>query len=227
MEAIYVKDLTRYPDTTEKLREKAEGVSKNKKTILRTELATYGNTEKALSILKEHASDSSFLFSRDSNGETALYIAAYYGHTEVVKVLIDTVRNLPSAPEPFWKSVTSPSISFIRIANSSRNTALHIAVSNHNVDIVKLLIEADPWDGHIQNNAGDSPVYLAAKRGYNDIVKLICKTCPAASLEGPDKRTALHAAIARLHEGMCFMLRYYFINAIVSLAIQEKLKSPK
>lgn len=164
----------------------------------------YGNTEKALSILKEHAShDSSFLFSLDSNGETALHHAAYYGHTEVVKVLIDTVRSLPSAPTLFWKADRSPVISFIRIANRWRNTALHLAVSNHNVDIVKLLIEADPRDGHIQNNDGDSPVYLAAKRGYNDIVKLICNTCRSASLEGPDKKTALHAAITILHEGMC------------------------
>lgn len=46
MDAIfsYVEDLTRDPNSTEKLRAKAESVSQNNKTILNTELAMYGNT---------------------------------------------------------------------------------------------------------------------------------------------------------------------------------------
>lgn len=43
MDAIisYVEDLTRDPDTTEKLRAKADSVCQNNKTVLHTELAMH------------------------------------------------------------------------------------------------------------------------------------------------------------------------------------------
>ncbi|KAL8122420.1 hypothetical protein AgCh_018949 [Apium graveolens] len=192
---LYEAAISGDANAIEKLREKAQERARGNKTILHTE-SMYGNTENLLFILKEFA-NRSFLFNVDSNGETALHLAAYYGHTEVVKALINAARSLPSSAD----DAISPVITFIRLANYVyANTALHLAVSNHNVDIVKVLVEEDPTDTHIQNSDGDSPVYLAAERGYNDIVKLICRACRAPNFRGPNNRTALHAVITRLHE---------------------------
>ncbi|KAK1382935.1 hypothetical protein POM88_020670 [Heracleum sosnowskyi] len=54
----------------------------------------------------------------------------------------------------------------IQQGDKDLDTALHAAVEKRNVDIVKLLVKADPTDTHIQNNQ-------------------------APSLDGPDGRTAL------------------------------------
>lgn len=68
--------------------------------------------------------------------------------------------------------------------------------------IVKMLVEADPTDKHTLNNEEKSPMYTAAEKGYDDIVKVMCTTCTAPSLDGPGGSTALHAAITNLHQGM-------------------------
>nr|XP_017233103.1 PREDICTED: uncharacterized protein LOC108207155 [Daucus carota subsp. sativus] len=80
-----------------------------------------------------------------------------------------------------------------------RNTALHVAVLNGNVAIVKLLVEADPSDRHIQNYEGKNPIYIAAEKGYMAIIKEICTTCTAQCLEGPGGgASALHALIKNM-----------------------------
>lgn len=171
------------------------------KTTLHVE-AMHGCKEQVVCILKKFG-NKDFLGAVDSDQETALHLAAYFKHTEVVKVLIDEAKRLFSSSDNSVNSFEG----FLRKTNAKKNTALHLAVTNRNVKVVKLLIEADPNDLHIRNREGESPIYLAAKRGYSDIVKLICKVCKSPTFDGPKGKTALHAAITRLHEGMS----YYYI----------------
>lgn len=90
------------------------------------------------------------------------------------------------------------------------NTALHLAVTNGHMAIAMLLVEADPSDNHVPNGNGDTPVYLAAKLGYNHLVKMICTTCTAPSLA----TTALHAAIMKLPQGL-------FVYMCVTISIRR------
>ncbi|WOG86482.1 hypothetical protein DCAR_0205691 [Daucus carota subsp. sativus] len=89
-----------------------------------------------------------------------------------------------------------------------RNTALHVAVLNGNVAIVKLLVEADPSDRHIQNYEGKTPIYIAAEKGYLAIIKEICTACTAQSLEGPGgSASALHALIKNMQDSVLGLLK--------------------
>ncbi|KAL8090970.1 hypothetical protein AgCh_040153 [Apium graveolens] len=132
----------------------------------------------------------------DNKNQTALYLAADRGHTQVVKALLDAAScNWPST------SAHNPVGSFqafIRHTGPMQNTALHLAVLKRNVAIVKLIVEVNPNDSHVKNNEGKTPIYIAAENGYKDIIEEICTTCTALSLDGPrGNMTALHALIQK------------------------------
>lgn len=133
--------------------------------------------------------------------KTALHLAPDSGHTQVVKLLIHAAKHLTSSQTNDPQNPVSCFQAFVRQADDRMNTALHLAVTNVHLAIAKLLVEADPSDRHFQNGNGDTPVYLAPKLGYNVIVKMICSTCKAPSLDGPQGTTALHAAIMKLPQG--------------------------
>ncbi|KAK1587823.1 hypothetical protein Q3G72_017177 [Acer saccharum] len=51
-------------------------------------------------------------------------------------------------------------------------------------------------------NAGETPLYLAAERGYADVLDQILTTCTSPADHGPYNRTALHVAVIRKDEDM-------------------------
>ncbi|XP_063940083.1 uncharacterized protein LOC108201184 [Daucus carota subsp. sativus] len=173
-------------DAIAKLEMEADKLDRYDRTILHIE-SMNGNTEHVRFILREFA-DKNLLIKLGNQQENALALAAYFGHTEVVELLIEAARDLP--PDP----ITSVQ-AYLRHTDQDSETALHAAIKGGSVDAVKLLVEADPTDTHIQNKLGETPMYMAVENGYNDIVELISKTCEACSLDGPDDSTALHAAV--------------------------------
>ncbi|KAL1826609.1 hypothetical protein ACET3Z_005021 [Daucus carota] len=187
---LYAAAIAGDADAIAKLETEADILNKDEETILHVE-SKKGNLENVRFILREFA-HKNLLVKLDNQKETALTWAAYFGHTEVAEVLIDAARNLPPSDDD--NPVTSFQ-AFLRLGDKDMDTALHIAVINNHIAIVKLLVEADPSDTHIQNNDGKTPIYIAVKKGYKEIVKLICTSCTAPSLKGPGVKTALHAAI--------------------------------
>ncbi|KAI3847143.1 hypothetical protein MKW92_009467 [Papaver armeniacum] len=82
------------------------------------------------------------------------------------------------------------------MANRKNDTALHDAVRNHKFLVGRLLIEADPLFEYFSNNAGETPLYLAAEEGLVDFVVQILQNCPSSAYNGPNGRTSLHIAVA-------------------------------
>ena len=66
--------------------------------------------------------------------------------------------------------------------------------------MVQLLLDEDPSYSYRQNKRGETPLYIASARGYNDMVGTILCKCESPTFGGPDGRTALHAVV--LH-GTC------------------------
>lgn len=123
-------------------------------TILHTE-SWQGNTEHVRFILSKFE-NSDILFKLDEKSQTALHYAAYSRHPQVVEVLIDAAR----------EAFSSYSFeAFFRQANRDMDTALSHAVIQGNLPTVKLLVEADSRDRHIQNHQCKTPIYIAAKNG--------------------------------------------------------------
>ena len=60
---------------------------------------------------------------------------------------------------------------------------------------MKLLTEADPDFSYSANDAGETPLYMAAERQFPDLVSEILGTCRSPAHSGPLGRTILHAAV--------------------------------
>ncbi|ESR33733.1 hypothetical protein CICLE_v10006548mg, partial [Citrus x clementina] len=74
------------------------------------------------------------------------------------------------------------------------NTALHEAGCHGNVQVVKILTGQDPDYPYSANNYGKTQLYLAAKGRYSEMVIELLENSTSVSYEGPNGKTALHAA---------------------------------
>lgn len=90
---------------------------------------------------------------------TPLHMASANGHLEVVKYIVDSVKE--NAPEQLS--------SFVNRKNDTGNTALHWASLNGNLEIVKLLcndFEADPFT---KNTFGHDCIFEAENNGREEL----------------------------------------------------------
>ncbi|MCD7452172.1 hypothetical protein HAX54_015361 [Datura stramonium] len=145
--------------------------------------ALYGHThfaQKVLTIMP------SLLRHQNKKKETALHIAANEGHTEVVRVLL--ICKLGEANIEHLNLI-------IQMRDGVGDTALHKAVRNQHIDVVKLLVKQDPDFQFQANNAGKTPLYLSAETGFHDALLEILVSCNTPTYMGPCLRTPLHAAI--------------------------------
>ncbi|KAK0604056.1 hypothetical protein LWI29_011644 [Acer saccharum] len=144
---------------------------------------------------------SDLLWKVNKKGETLLHMAARYGHADVAKFLLEECKK-PSQNDQ--ESGIEATRLMLQMTNEARDTALHEAVrySDDHLDVVKVLTEADPKLTYDANTAGETPLYLAAERGYADVLDQILTTCTSPADHGPYARTALHVAVIRKDEDM-------------------------
>ncbi|KAG6738074.1 hypothetical protein POTOM_059628 [Populus tomentosa] len=130
------------------------------------------------------------LFQANKKGEIPLHFAARYGHSNVVRVLIDLAKALPSDPE----SGVTEAKKMLRMTNEEGDTALHEAARNRRSHVVEILTKEDPEFSYPANVHGETPLYIAASRGTL-VIGEILTNCISVDYGGPNGRTALHAAI--------------------------------
>ena len=156
---------------------------------------------------------------RDSNGRTALHLAACNGHEGVVTLLMESLRH-----------------SHHEAKDSDGRTALHLAAQNGHVSLTISLVNA--WKDGIMNedNNGHTPLKLASKGSHSEVVRIlldiaveiddisdvlregarwgfraICELCTKRmdDVDSPDghMQTALHhAAFGGHHEVVQFLI---------------------
>ncbi|XP_057489035.1 ankyrin repeat-containing protein At2g01680-like isoform X2 [Actinidia eriantha] len=165
-----------------------EQVTPTNNTVLHVTAQFHNSPYIAREILE---TQSSLLLRVNSGGETALHIAARKGHSNTVKALIAFAKTLGTDQESGVKVIEQ----MVRTASENNDTALHEAVRNNHLGVVNLLVEEDKEFPHGANNSGETPLYLAAERNYHEIVSIILATCTSPAFNGPNGRTALHAAV--------------------------------
>ncbi|KAL6342646.1 hypothetical protein AAG906_012512 [Vitis piasezkii] len=168
----------------------------NKNTVLHI-AAQFGELDCVQYILGLNSS-SSLLLKPNLKGDTPLHPAAREGHLTVVKALIDAAKRLHQEIE----SGVGGDKAIMRMTNEEENTALHEAVRYHHSEVVKSLTEEDPEFIYGANIAGYTLLYMAAERGFEDLVNLIIGTCTSPAHSGMMGRTALHAAVIRNDQEM-------------------------
>ncbi|KAM7462902.1 hypothetical protein LguiA_031023 [Lonicera macranthoides] len=171
----------------------------------------------------------------DETWESALHLAARGGHSSVLRALIDCAKELPPSEErrgnqTILKVAKEEMLRFFN--DKDHYTALHEAVRYHHVDIVKMLIKEDPDYSYdlvssievdnlygplrfkmfvdLSTNCDETPLYLAARNGFYELVDVIVKNCKSPAFDGPNGKTALHGANMRARPG--FQRGTYYLN---------------
>ncbi|GAY67409.1 hypothetical protein CUMW_256230 [Citrus unshiu] len=135
----------------------------------------------------------SLLLQVNAKGDAPLHAAAKCGHAAVVEALIEFAKKQPH--QELESGVKSTARHMLGMKNDEENTALHEAVQSGSLDVVEILLKADPDFPYSANGSGETPLYLAAARGHKKISAEILQKCPLAAHEGPNGKTALHAAV--------------------------------
>ena len=115
------------------------------------------------------------VFVTDSNGDTCLSLAAYFGHTETVRYLV----GLPEVE--------------INNGNASNYTALHRAGQKACTDVVRVLIDAGA-DVDIKNSDGRCPLHCACETGALDNVKMLVRAGAGVNVTDNKGNTCLTVA---------------------------------
>ncbi len=161
------------------------------------EAAKAANTDTVISLLKQGADIN---HSRDSEDQTSLLCAAWYGHAEVVKILIEHNANPNDT-------------------TYDGSTALMRAAIKGRADIIRLLIEAHADVNQVDNNGFIALVY-AAWKGYVEIVKMLIEHDANINHITNTGLTALMAAIKEHKEAVVELLIRY--GAIVPPALSAE-----
>nr|XP_043616990.1 receptor-interacting serine/threonine-protein kinase 4-like [Erigeron canadensis] len=147
----------------------------------------------------------SLISCHNSEGETPVYVAAREGHFDVLQIMFDHLKR------------NKENIESLLIRPEDKHNALHIAIQNHHAPVVFFLLKEVPQLANHENVLKESPLYLAAERGYFEIVKLILNKSKGKSFTGPNGKTALHAA-AISNSAECVK---YLLHGRLDLLIQK------
>ena len=194
-------------------------LTSNKNTVLHIYLT---------SLIKESESSTAFveeilrmcsplLCQANVKDETPLHIAARYGHADIVEVLIEHAKRRQQDPESEVKVLIDPESGvdkavkeMLMMKNKENETAMHEAVRNNHLEVVKLLVENGEDIPYSANDAGETPLYMAVERNYREVVLHILENCTSLTHDGPLGGTTLHAAVIWNDDGNALMPIYFF-----------------
>ncbi|KAK9282803.1 hypothetical protein L1049_011025 [Liquidambar formosana] len=172
----------------------------NKNTVLHIHITAQCEKKESTNFVEEILTMCpSLLRQANAKGETLLHIAARYGRSKTVKLLLERAKDLR---EEELEAGVGPTQQMVSLTNKEKDTALHDAVRFNHADVVEILIKEDRDFSYPANDADETPLYLAAERGFGDLVWQILGTCTSPAHGGPNGTTALHAAVINNDEGM-------------------------
>ncbi|XP_071700661.1 uncharacterized protein [Rutidosis leptorrhynchoides] len=151
----------------------------NKNTILHL-ASEWGDVDYVKEILKNHTC---LLYRRNSEGETAAYVAAREGHVDILAIMIN-----------YYFKLQTESIEQFVTRGMDKHTALHIAIQNHHVGVVFWLIQEIPLLINCVNDFCEIPHVLAAERGFDHILQKVFPECNQRDFTTSNGKTTLHAA---------------------------------
>jgi ankyrin repeat protein len=114
--------------------------------------AKHGDTDEVAALL---SMDNRLTRSFDADGWSPLHLAAHYGHSAIVELLLHN-----NAPVD------------LRSTNQMANTALHAALAGRRAEVVKILLDAGA-DVDAKQHGGWTPLHSAAANGDRAMVDLL------------------------------------------------------
>lgn len=162
----------------------AEAIAGHRPTLDVFEATSLGRADAVEACLARADTD---LQARSPDGFTALHFAAYFGHHDVVALLLargaqpNVAADNPMKVLPLHSAAAAPSLESVKLlldagahvdaVQEGGFTALQAAAHGGQVDMVRCLLEYGA-DSDRRNDAGKSARDLAAERGHADVVAL-------------------------------------------------------
>lgn len=137
-----------------------------------------------LEFLKLILNDNKFNINQKTKcGKTSFHLAVIVGNKECIQYLLEICQHID-----------------INDSDSEGFSALHIAINNKRLDLVKLLLEDSSIDINIRDNSGNTPLHLACKDSYIEIVQYLLSR-PKIDINNMNNsnNTPLHIAIEYKH----------------------------
>lgn len=128
------------------------------------------------------------LHSRSTDGWTPLHLAAFFGHPELARYLLD--REAPVDA---------------RSTNAMKNTALHAAAAGAKIELVKLLLEAGA-NVNATQEGGWTALHAAAQSGNREMVELLVAAGADLKLRAANNQAPLDLAMLGGHAAIVDLL---------------------
>ncbi|XP_075028394.1 E3 ubiquitin-protein ligase MIB2 isoform X2 [Calonectris borealis] len=110
-----------------------------------------------------------------NQGRTALQIASYQGHLDVVKILLQAHAT-------------------VNLRDEEGDTALHYAAFGNQAEVARVLIGKGA-SADLLNNAKCTALYVAVSQGFTEVVRILCELNCDVNLPDSQGDTPLHYAI--------------------------------
>ncbi|MDQ2711825.1 MAG: ankyrin repeat domain-containing protein [Acidobacteriota bacterium] len=145
-----------------------------------------GHTE---AVLEEIDADPKLLESRSSDGWTPLHLAAFFGHPELAKALLNRGANVDA-----------------RSTNAMKNTPLHAAAAGRNVNVIRLLLENGADVDAIQHG-GWTGLHSAAQTGDREMAEVLLTGGADVAARADNNQCALDLALSHGHSEVVALLQ--------------------
>ncbi len=130
----------------------------------------------------------SLLASRSPDGWTPLHLAAFFGHVELAKGLINRGAAVDS-----------------RSGNAMENTPLHAAAAGGNLKLLELLLDRGA-DANARQHGGWTALHSAAQSGNVEITEALLEHGAAANVRADNNQSPLDLALLNKHEKIAELL---------------------
>jgi ankyrin repeat protein len=145
------------------------------------ESCALGRLDRVVQILAE---DGGAPRSYSPDGHTPLGLACFFGHREIVRLLIEKGADVNAASK-----------------NAQRVAPLHAATARQDAEIVEVLLKAGA-DPNRHQEAGVTPLHEAAAAGQDAIARLLVARGARRDARAEDGRTPADLARAKKHEAL-------------------------
>ena len=156
---------------------------------------------------------------KNENGNTALHVAAEYGHVHLAQFLLEKGINIETkgyyGTTALHRAVTAGQESVVSLLlqegadvqaeSDDGKTALHRAADAGQEALVRLLIQHGA-DIEAKSLYGKTALFRAAEHGYHEVVRLLLKNGADINTESNDGSSALHKAAEYGHETLTKIL---------------------
>jgi uncharacterized protein len=139
-------------------------------------------------VLAQIDKEPTLLEAHNSDGWTPLHLAAFFGHPELAKALLNRGANVDA-----------------RSTNAMTNTPLHAGVAGRKADVIKVLMDRGA-NVNARQHGGWTALQGAAQAGDREIVELLLTHGADANIRADNNQSALDLALLKGHHAIAELL---------------------